>query len=84
MFNTTISTLAKCSPGCDRVLPAGGSSTRGARERWRKEWVRGGARSRPASPARASPALSAALAHEVALTLLHALDLVVQVCIMSC
>lgn len=57
----------------------GGSSTRGGRERWRKEWLRGG-RSRPASPARASPALSAALAAEVALALLHALELVARAC----
>ncbi|CAH0726332.1 unnamed protein product, partial [Brenthis ino] len=58
----------------------GGSSGRGAcRERWRKEWVRA-PRSRPASPARAAPALAAALAHEVALTLLHALEVIVQTC----
>ncbi|CAG5048236.1 unnamed protein product [Parnassius apollo] len=63
----------------------GGSSgrsavmSRGGRERWRKEWVRGGgARSRPASPARPPPALAAALAAELALALLHALETVVQ------
>ncbi|XP_026490440.2 dedicator of cytokinesis protein 7 isoform X1 [Vanessa tameamea] len=59
----------------------GGSSGRGAcRERWRKQGLRGAARSRPASPARATPALAAALAADVALTLLHALELIVQSC----
>ncbi|XP_072936330.1 dedicator of cytokinesis protein 7 [Epargyreus clarus] len=59
----------------------GGSSARsGGRERWRKEWVRGAARSRGASPARPLPALAAALAAEVALTLLHALETIVQSC----
>ncbi|XP_050362134.1 dedicator of cytokinesis protein 7 [Nymphalis io] len=59
----------------------GGSSARGAaRERWRKQCARGAARSRAASPARASPALAGALAADVALTLLHALELVVQSC----
>ncbi|XP_041982163.1 dedicator of cytokinesis protein 7 isoform X2 [Aricia agestis] len=58
----------------------GGSSGRGGagRERWRKEWVRGAARSRPASPARPLPALAQALAAEVALVLLHALEALVQ------
>ncbi|XP_039764432.1 dedicator of cytokinesis protein 7 isoform X2 [Pararge aegeria] len=60
----------------------GGSSGRGGagRDRWRKEWVRGASRSRPASPARPQPALSAALAAEVALTLLHAIETIVQSC----
>ncbi|CAG9567548.1 unnamed protein product [Danaus chrysippus] len=58
----------------------GGSSGRCAgRERWRKDWVRGG-RSRPSSPARPRPALAAALAADLALTLLHALDTLVQSC----
>ncbi|XP_068621586.1 dedicator of cytokinesis protein 7 [Battus philenor] len=60
----------------------GGSSgracSRGGRERWRKEWVRGASRSRPASPARPQPALAAALAAEIALALLHALETIVQ------
>ncbi|XP_013181338.1 PREDICTED: dedicator of cytokinesis protein 7 isoform X1 [Papilio xuthus] len=55
-----------------------GCGGRGGRERWRKEWVRGGARSRPASPARPHPALAAALAAELALALLHALETIVQ------
>ncbi|XP_063839037.1 dedicator of cytokinesis protein 7 [Ostrinia nubilalis] len=50
------------------------------RERWRKEWFRGGARSQPLSPAAPPPAHAAALAAEVALTLLHALETIVQSC----
>ncbi|XP_038219758.1 dedicator of cytokinesis protein 7 [Zerene cesonia] len=63
---------------------AGGASGRaggaGGRERWRKEWVRGGSRSRAASPARAQPALAAQLAAEVSMTLLHAVETIVQSC----
>ncbi|XP_050685080.1 dedicator of cytokinesis protein 7 isoform X2 [Leptidea sinapis] len=60
----------------------GGSCGRGAaRDRWRKEWVRGAGRSRPASPTRPpQPALAAHLAAELALTLLHALEAIVQSC----
>ncbi|XP_028173843.1 dedicator of cytokinesis protein 8-like, partial [Ostrinia furnacalis] len=59
----------------------GNSSASGCkRERWRKEWFRGGARSQPLSPAAPPPAHAAALAAEVALTLLHALETIVQSC----
>ncbi|XP_045511771.1 dedicator of cytokinesis protein 7 [Colias croceus] len=59
----------------------GGSNARpGGRDRWRKEWVRGGSRSRPASPARAHPALAALLSAEVSMTLLHAVETIVQSC----
>ncbi|XP_022112324.2 dedicator of cytokinesis protein 7 [Pieris rapae] len=59
----------------------GGSSGRsGGRDRWRKEWVRGGTRSRPASPARPQPALAATLSAEVSLTLLHSVCAIVQSC----
>ncbi|GBP46865.1 Dedicator of cytokinesis protein 6 [Eumeta japonica] len=57
------------------------------RERWRKDWVRGGGRGgsgptrdTPASPAHSQPELEAAMSAEVALTLLHALEAVVQTC----
>ncbi|XP_052757856.1 dedicator of cytokinesis protein 7 [Galleria mellonella] len=51
------------------------------RERWRKEWVRGGAREAGGGAAPRPPAdLAAALAAEVALTLLHALETIVQTC----
>ncbi|KAG6453981.1 hypothetical protein O3G_MSEX008442 [Manduca sexta] len=58
----------------------GGSSSVGAckRERWRKEWVRG--REAATSPAAPLPDLSAALAAEAALTLLHTLETIVQSC----
>ncbi|KAM3959107.1 LOW QUALITY PROTEIN: dedicator of cytokinesis [Aphomia sociella] len=49
------------------------------RERWRKDWVRG-ARESAGSPAQAPPELAAALAAEVSLTLLHALETIVQSC----
>ncbi|KAJ0181570.1 hypothetical protein K1T71_002292 [Dendrolimus kikuchii] len=59
----------------------GGNSNGCKRERWRKEWVRGGAcREHPSSPAHPHPDLSAALAAEVALTLLHALETIAQSC----
>ncbi|XP_026738533.1 dedicator of cytokinesis protein 7 isoform X1 [Trichoplusia ni] len=60
----------------------GGGSSVGAcrRERWRKDWARGGARGGAEQPPAPSPHLAAALAAEVALTLLHALDTIVQSC----
>ncbi|XP_063891201.1 dedicator of cytokinesis protein 7 [Helicoverpa armigera] len=48
------------------------------RERWRKELWRGGARADSGAPPQPQPHLSAALAAEVALTLLHALETIVQ------
>ncbi|KAJ2944480.1 hypothetical protein O0L34_g3827 [Tuta absoluta] len=61
---------------------AGTSNVGGCkRERWRKEWVRsGGSRDQPASPAHAHPDLSGLLSAEVSLTLLHALETIVQSC----
>ncbi|XP_059061813.1 dedicator of cytokinesis protein 7 [Achroia grisella] len=50
------------------------------RERWRKEWVRGGARDSATSPAPPHPDLAAALYAELSLTLLHALETIVQSC----
>lgn len=50
------------------------------RERWRKDLWRGGARAEGGAPPTPQPALAAALAAEVSLTLLQALDTIVQVC----
>ncbi|KAH9636156.1 hypothetical protein HF086_007108 [Spodoptera exigua] len=50
------------------------------RERWRKELWRGGARAEGGAPPVPQPALAAALAAEVSLTLLQALDTIVQSC----
>ncbi|XP_026325619.1 dedicator of cytokinesis protein 7 isoform X2 [Hyposmocoma kahamanoa] len=53
----------------------------GKRERWRKDWVRGGGgKELPTSPAHPLPDLSATLSAEVALTLLHAIETIVQTC----
>lgn len=52
------------------------------RERWRKEWVRGAGCPREGSAGgvgAAAPDMDAALAADVSLTLLHALELVTQV-----
>ncbi|XP_073967695.1 dedicator of cytokinesis protein 7-like [Choristoneura fumiferana] len=51
----------------------------GRRERWRKDW-RGARGDAPPSPPAPPPALPAALAAEVSLTLLHALETIVQSC----
>nr|XP_037877673.1 dedicator of cytokinesis protein 7 isoform X2 [Bombyx mori] len=58
----------------------GGNMSNGGckRERWRKEWVRGGGRDCAPSPAAPNPSLAAALAGELSLTLLHALENIVQ------
>ncbi|XP_063618134.1 dedicator of cytokinesis protein 7 [Cydia splendana] len=56
----------------------GSSAVPGRRERWRKDWR--GARDAPPSPLAPHPALPAALAAEVSLTLLHALETIVQSC----
>ncbi|CAB3248141.1 unnamed protein product [Arctia plantaginis] len=58
---------------------AGGAVGAWRRERWRKEWVRG-AKQAAHAPAAPLPALAAALAAERALTLLHALETIVQTC----
>ncbi|XP_049870539.1 dedicator of cytokinesis protein 7 isoform X2 [Pectinophora gossypiella] len=74
--------LGQGSARSDFIMRRKGASNVGGgkRERWRKDWVRGGGRDAPTSPARLPDALPALLAAEVALTLLHALETIVQAC----
>ncbi|XP_050551818.1 dedicator of cytokinesis protein 7 isoform X1 [Spodoptera frugiperda] len=74
--------LGQGSARNDFIMRRKGVSGVGAcrRERWRKDLWRGGARAEGGAPPTPQPALAAALAAEVSLTLLQALDTIVQSC----
>lgn len=80
--------LGQGSARSDFIMRRKGALSGGRRERWRKDWVRGGggggARGEQGSPlsplSHSHPLLSSALAAEVSLTLLHALETIVQSC----